>query len=80
MNPSSETQGPRFVLINNLQVIMDTQICQDLKICGMPTRCKKNLLKYINTLGPVPERSISVNPGIKCCSVFVFYIPTYCLG
>ena len=49
-NPSSETQGPNFVLINILQVIMDTQICQDLKICGMPTRCKKNLLKYINTL------------------------------
>ena len=40
-NPSSETQGPNFVLINILQVIMDTQICQDLKTCGMPTRCKK---------------------------------------
>ena len=25
--------------------------------------------------GPIPERSISVNPGLKFCSVFVFYIP-----
>ena len=30
--------------------------------------------------GPVPERLISVNPGLKCGSVFVFYIPLHCLG
>ena len=24
--------------------------------------------------GPVPERPISINPGLKFCSVFVFYI------
>ena len=27
----------------------------------------------------VPERPISVNPGLKFCSVFVFYIPMHCL-
>ena len=26
--------------------------------------------------GPVPKRPSSVNPGLKFCSVFVFYIPT----
>ena len=25
--------------------------------------------------GLVPERPISVNPGLKFCSVFVFYFP-----
>ena len=25
--------------------------------------------------GPIPERPISVNPGLKFCSIFVFYIP-----
>ena len=29
--------------------------------------------------GPIPERPISINPGFKFCSVFVFYIPMYCL-
>ena len=33
-----------------------------------------------NNLGPVPERPISINPGLKSCSVFVFYIPMHCLG
>ena len=28
----------------------------------------------------VPERPISVNPGLKFCSVFIFYLPMYCLG
>ena len=28
----------------------------------------------------VPERLIGVNPGLKLCSVFVFYIPMHCLG
>ena len=32
-------------------------------------------------LGPVPrERPVSVNPRLKFCSVFVFYIPMHCLG
>ena len=26
-------------------------------------------------LGLVPERPISANPGLKFCSVFVFYVP-----
>ena len=30
--------------------------------------------------GPIPESSISVNPGLKFCSVFVFYIPMHYLG
>ena len=30
--------------------------------------------------GLVPERPINVNPGLKFCSVFVFYIPLRCLG
>ena len=30
--------------------------------------------------GPVPEMSISVNPGLKFCSVLVFYIPMHYLG
>ena len=30
--------------------------------------------------GPVPERPISVNPGLKFCSVSVFCIPIHCLG
>ena len=30
--------------------------------------------------GPVPERLISVNSGLKFSSVFVLYIPMYCLG
>ena len=29
--------------------------------------------------GPVPERTISFNPELKISSVFVFYIPMYCL-
>ena len=28
----------------------------------------------------VLERPISVNPGLKFCSVFVFYIPMHCFG
>ena len=31
-------------------------------------------------LGPVPERPNSVNPGLKFCFVFVFYILMHCLG
>ena len=28
---------------------------------------------------PVPERPISAYPGLKFCSVFVIYLPMYCL-
>ena len=31
----------------------------------------------IKVQGPVPERSISANPGLKFCSSFVIYLPTY---
>ena len=31
-------------------------------------------------LGSVPGTPISVNPRLKFCSVFVFYIPIHCLG
>ena len=34
----------------------------------------------VHALGPVPERLISVNSGLKFSSVFVLYIPMYCLG
>ena len=27
----------------------------------------------------VPERPISANTGLKFCSIFVFYLPMYCL-
>lgn len=30
-------------------------------------------------LGPVPEGPISANPGLKSCSIFVFYLSLYCL-
>lgn len=30
--------------------------------------------------GPLPERQINVNPGLKLFSVFIFYIPKHCLG
>ena len=42
-------------------------------------------LGYLNpalnnpALAPVPERSISANPGLKFCSIFVIYLPTYCV-
>ena len=30
--------------------------------------------------GPVPERSIGINPGLKFCSGSVFYIPMHLLS
>ena len=33
------------------------------------------LLTQSSLLGPVPVRPISANPGLKFCSVFVFYLP-----
>ena len=30
--------------------------------------------------GPVPEKPISTNPGLKVCSFLLFYLPMYCLG
>ena len=32
-----------------------------------------------NHIGLVPEWLISANPGLKFCSVFVFYLPMYFL-
>ena len=40
---------------------------------GQLHTCKFNPLRL------VPERSISANPGLKFCSSFVIYLPTYCL-
>ena len=36
---------------------------------------KMQVISLVISLGPVPERSVSVNPGLKFCSVFVLYIP-----
>ena len=36
--------------------------------------------KEIVFLGPVPERLIAINPGLKFCSVFLFYTSLHCLG
>ena len=30
-------------------------------------------------MGPVPERPISANPGLKFCSTFCIYLPMHCL-
>ena len=38
------------------------------------------VIRNLEGQGPVPERPISINPGLKFCSVFVFYIPMHCLG
>ena len=46
----------------------------------MEGRGSDELCTSLKALGPVPERPISVNPGLKFCSVFVFYIPMHCLG
>ena len=48
--------------------------------CSCVNYCLLELLvlAYWNQ-GPIPERLISINPGLKFCSVFVFYIPMYCL-
>ena len=36
-----------------------------------------DLSSMLTIHGAVPERTISVNPGLKFCSVFVFYIPMH---
>ena len=46
---------------------------------GLKNEILLSLVKY-DIQGPVPERPISVNLGLKFCSVFVFYIPMHCLG
>ena len=40
------------------------------------------VIHLLNNWGqdPLPERPISVNPGLKFCCVFVFYVPMHCLG
>ena len=47
---------------------------------GFIKRNLKRCPEQIKDQGPVPEVSISVNPGLKFCSVFVFYISMHCLG
>ena len=42
-------------------------------------RTGMNNLFFISQLGPVPERPISANPGLKFCSVFASYLPMHCL-
>ena len=42
--------------------------------------CIQIIVKCLCFQGPVPERPISINPVLKFCSVFVFYIPMHCLG
>ena len=37
------------------------------------------ILVLQNAQDPVPERSIRANPGLKFCSTFCIYLPTYCL-
>ena len=37
-------------------------------------RLQKNSFNLIKDLGPVPERPISANTGLKFCSVFQFYL------
>ena len=44
---------------------------------------QSNLYKAVtlgNSLGPVPERPISVNPRLTFCTTFVFYILMHWLG
>ena len=38
---------------------------------------QKNSFNLIKDPGPVPERPISANTGLKFCSVFEFYLPMY---
>ena len=43
---------------------------------------RSNLYKVVtlgNSLGPVPERPISVNARLRFWTAFVFYIPMHCL-
>ena len=35
--------------------------------------------KNIDVQGQVPERPISANPGLKFCSPFCIYVPSYAL-
>ena len=46
-------------------------VCGYCRLKGQLHTCK------FNPLGLVPERSISANPGLKFCSSFVIYLPTY---
>ena len=43
------------------------------------TVCSKKV-SYTKVLGPVPERPISANPGLKFCSTFCIYLPMHCLA
>ena len=54
-------------MLNELNMLFFWQLFSELLI-----------LAYWNE-GPIPERPININPGLKFCSMFVFYIPMYCL-
>ena len=42
------------------------------------SRASTTLIKKIEALGPVPERPINPNPGLKFCSTFCIYLPMHC--
>ena len=48
-------------MLNELNMLFFWQLFSELLI-----------LAYWNE-GPIPERPISINPGLKFCSMFVFY-------
>ena len=52
------------------------------RICNVPNINSSVLVtrNYVYSLGPAPERPISVNPRLKFCFVFVSYIPLHCIG
>ena len=47
--------------------------CGELESYGLKETMASLLLRL------VPERPISANTGLKFCSIFVFYLPMYCL-
>ena len=50
-----------------------------LNFCFIPTPSNPILYSCRYFLGPVPERPFSANPGLKFCSIFVFYLLMHCL-
>ena len=45
----------------------------------LPMNYRSSLHVSLHLQCLVPERAISANPGLKFCSIFVFYLPMYCL-
>ena len=46
---------------------------------GNPSREGYGLGLNFIAQGPVPERPISANPGLRLCSPFWIYLPMHCL-